>query len=98
MQVNCGCLVKDLHQISMDLQVDGEACKLKPSIISISHLNKATMLAKRKSGKVIPPQAALQNMKYTVYQISMPDYEQHHYDKDKLAEAGEFGKNQMGNC
>lgn len=46
------------------------------------------MLAKRKSGKVIPPQAALQNLKYTVYKISMPDYEQHHYDKDKLTEAG----------
>ncbi|XP_048526386.1 eye-specific diacylglycerol kinase isoform X2 [Dendroctonus ponderosae] len=72
---------------TIPMQVDGEACKLKPSIISISHLNKATMLAKRKSGKVIPPQAALQNMKYTVYKISMPDYEQHHYDKDKLAEA-----------
>lgn len=48
------------------------------------------MLAKRKSGKVIPPQAALQNLKYTVYKISMPDYEQHHYDKDKLTEAGKF--------
>lgn len=46
------------------------------------------MLAKRKSGKVIPPQAALQNLKYTVFKISMPDYEQHHYDKDKLTEAG----------
>ncbi|XP_066247871.1 eye-specific diacylglycerol kinase [Euwallacea similis] len=72
---------------TIPMQVDGEACKLKPSIISISHLNKATMLAKRKSGKVIPPQAALQNLKYTVHKISMPDYEQHHYDKDKLTEA-----------
>lgn len=48
------------------------------------------MLAKRKSGKVIPPQAALQNLKYTVFKISMPDYEQHHYDKDKLSEAGRY--------
>ncbi|CAG9765348.1 unnamed protein product [Ceutorhynchus assimilis] len=72
---------------TIPMQVDGEACKLKPSVINLSHLNKATMLAKRKSGKVIPPQAALQNLKYAVYKISMPDYEQHHYDKDKLAEA-----------
>ncbi|XP_050297175.1 eye-specific diacylglycerol kinase isoform X3 [Anthonomus grandis grandis] len=71
---------------TIPMQVDGEACKLKPSIISISHLNKATMLAKRKSGKVIPPQAALQTLKYNVFKLSMPDYEQHHYDKDKLAE------------
>jgi diacylglycerol kinase (ATP) len=33
------------------MQVDGEACKLAPSIISMTLLNKASMLAKRKGGK-----------------------------------------------
>jgi diacylglycerol kinase (ATP) len=34
------------------MQVDGEACKLKPSIIELSLLNKAVMLAKKKKGRV----------------------------------------------
>jgi len=33
------------------MQVDGEACKLTPSIISMTILNQASMLAKRKGGK-----------------------------------------------
>jgi len=33
------------------MQVDGEACRLHPSIIDMTHLNKASMLAKRRGGK-----------------------------------------------
>lgn len=36
---------------TIPMQVDGEACKLTPSIISMTLLNKASMLAKRKGGK-----------------------------------------------
>lgn len=73
---------------TIPMQVDGEACKLAPSIITLTHLNKAPMLAKRKYGKLIPTQTALDNLKINVHKISMADYEQHHYDKDLLAQAG----------
>lgn len=72
---------------TIPMQVDGEACKLTPSIINLSLLNKATMLSKRKGGKA-PPQTALDNLKINVNIISMGDYEQHHYDKNLLAQAG----------
>lgn len=72
------------------MQVDGEACKLNPSIITLSLLNKAPMLAKRKCGKPNVTQTALDNLKICVHRISMADYEQHHYDKDLLAQAGEW--------
>lgn len=70
------------------MQVDGEACKLNPSIIDLTLLNQASMLAKRKSGKEAPSFTALDNLKINVYKICMSDYEQHHYDKDLLAQAG----------
>ncbi|XP_049820246.1 eye-specific diacylglycerol kinase isoform X2 [Aethina tumida] len=72
---------------TIPMQVDGEACKLAPSILTLSLLNKAPMLAKRKGGKFIAPQAELENLKFTVHRISMADYEQHHYDKGLLAQA-----------
>lgn len=72
---------------TIPMQVDGEACKLTPSIITLSLLNKATMLAKRKGGKA-PPQTALDNLNICVHRISMSDYEQHHYDKNLLTQAG----------
>lgn len=37
---------------TIPMQVDGEAAKLKPSIIELGLLNKALMLAKRKPGRV----------------------------------------------
>ena len=37
------------------MQVDGEACRLAPSIITLSRLNQATMLAKKKPGRTIAP-------------------------------------------
>lgn len=75
---------------TIPMQVDGEACKLLPSIITLTHLNKAPMLAKRKCGKLIPTQTALDNLKINVHRISMSEYEQHHYDKDLLAQAGMY--------
>ncbi|KAF2903245.1 hypothetical protein ILUMI_02941 [Ignelater luminosus] len=72
---------------TIPMQVDGEACKLTPSVINLTLLNKATMLSKRKGGKPNVPQTALDNLNITINRISMNDYEQHHYDKDLLAQA-----------
>ncbi|KAG5887656.1 hypothetical protein JTB14_003109 [Gonioctena quinquepunctata] len=83
---------------TIPMQVDGEACKLSPSIITLSHLNTAPMLVKRKYGKSIPTQAALDNLKLNVHKLTMADYEQHHNDKDLLAQAGEFHKKYRPVC
>ncbi|XP_031333831.1 eye-specific diacylglycerol kinase [Photinus pyralis] len=72
---------------TIPMQVDGEACKLNPSILTLTLLNKAAMLSKRKGGKPNVPQTALDNLKINIHKISMSDYEQHHYDKDLLAQA-----------
>lgn len=36
---------------TIPMQVDGEACRVKPCIIELDLLNKAVMLAKRKQGR-----------------------------------------------
>ncbi|XP_048481036.1 eye-specific diacylglycerol kinase isoform X2 [Plutella xylostella] len=71
------------------MQVDGEACRLAPSTITISRLNQAIMLAKKKPGRVIAPQATLDKLTLTVNLITMADYERHHYDKELLAKTAE---------
>lgn len=40
---------------TIPMQVDGEACKLKPAIIELNLLNQAVMLAKRKPGRANVP-------------------------------------------
>ncbi|KAK9722559.1 Ankyrin repeats (3 copies) [Popillia japonica] len=72
---------------TIPMQVDGEACKLNPSIITLSLLNKATMLAKRRGPKAGVTQAALDDLHVKLHRISMGDYEQHHYDKELLMQA-----------
>ncbi|CAH1154987.1 unnamed protein product, partial [Phaedon cochleariae] len=72
---------------TIPMQVDGEACKLAPSIITLSHLNKAAMLAKQKHGKAAPAQATLDDLAFEVFKLAMADYEQHHNDKDLLVQA-----------
>ncbi|XP_055612047.1 eye-specific diacylglycerol kinase isoform X2 [Uranotaenia lowii] len=69
---------------TIPMQVDGEACKLKPSIIEMTLLNKAVMLAKRKPGRANVPQEKLESLTITLMKINMNDYEQHHYDKELL--------------
>ncbi|XP_026765016.1 eye-specific diacylglycerol kinase isoform X2 [Galleria mellonella] len=71
------------------MQVDGEACRLAPSIITLSRLNQATMLAKRKPGRTIAPQTTVDKLTFTVNLITMADYERHHYDKELLAKTAE---------
>lgn len=72
------------------LQVDGEACRLLPSIITLSMLNKATMLAKRRNaGKSHQHIARLERLKLPVMKIKMSDYEAYHHNKDMLKEVAE---------
>ncbi|XP_039294831.1 LOW QUALITY PROTEIN: eye-specific diacylglycerol kinase-like [Nilaparvata lugens] len=84
----CQCqTAKIVTTKTIPMQVDGEACKLTPSIIQMNLLNKAPMLAKRRGGKANIPQATLEQLKVTVQRINMADYEQHHYDKELLKQA-----------
>ncbi|XP_052122101.1 eye-specific diacylglycerol kinase isoform X3 [Frankliniella occidentalis] len=72
---------------TIPMQVDGEACKLEPSVITLSLLNQATMLAKRRGGRPQAQSAAQESVRVSVLRINMPDYEQHHYEKELLAQA-----------
>ncbi|KAK7873463.1 hypothetical protein R5R35_011810 [Gryllus longicercus] len=76
---------------TIPMQVDGEACRLAPSVIDLSLLNRAPVLAKRRRSPGRPPQraedAAVEELRLNVLRISMADYERHHYDKERLREA-----------
>ncbi|XP_041074637.1 diacylglycerol kinase zeta isoform X3 [Polyodon spathula] len=76
---------------SIPMQVDGEPCKLAPSIIRISLRNQANMVQKTKRRTSIPllndQQPIPERLRIRVNRISMHDYEALHYDKEKLREA-----------
>ncbi|KAL2088762.1 hypothetical protein ACEWY4_015661 [Coilia grayii] len=76
---------------SIPMQVDGEPCKLAPSVIHISLRNQANMVQKTKRRTSIPllndQQAFPERLRIRVNRISMHDYEALHYDKEKLKEA-----------
>ncbi|XP_059617660.1 eye-specific diacylglycerol kinase [Phlebotomus argentipes] len=72
---------------TIPMQVDGEACKLKPSIIEINLLNKAVMLAKRKPGRINVQHSTMEPLNISINRITMSDYEQNHYDKDLLKQS-----------
>ncbi|XP_066523267.1 diacylglycerol kinase zeta isoform X2 [Hoplias malabaricus] len=73
------------------VQVDGEPCRLAPSIIRISLRNQANMVQKTKRRISLPQlndqQPISEQLQIRVSRISMHDYEILHYDKDKLKEA-----------
>uniref|UniRef100_V9IEU5 Eye-specific diacylglycerol kinase n=2 Tax=Apis cerana TaxID=7461 RepID=V9IEU5_APICE len=69
---------------TIPMQVDGEACRLLPSIINLKLLNKATMLAKRRSSSKPQQDVKLERLKLPVMKIKMSDYERYHHDKDML--------------
>lgn len=66
--------------------MDGEACRVLPSIIEIKLLNKATMLTKRRRSNKTPHNidTKLESLKLPLMKIRMADYELYHSDKDKL--------------
>uniref|UniRef100_A0A2C9GPM2 Diacylglycerol kinase n=1 Tax=Anopheles arabiensis TaxID=7173 RepID=A0A2C9GPM2_ANOAR len=72
---------------TIPMQVDGEACKLNPSNIELTLLNKAVMLAKKKPGRANVPQEKLESLHMSLMKIMMADYEQHHYDKELLKQS-----------
>ncbi|XP_035274193.1 diacylglycerol kinase zeta isoform X6 [Anguilla anguilla] len=76
---------------SIPMQVDGEPCKLAPSVIQISLRNQANMVQKTKRRTSIPllndQQPVPERLRIRVNRISMHDYEALHYDKEKLKEA-----------
>lgn len=72
---------------TIPMQVDGEACRLLPSIINLKLLNKATMLAKRRNASKPQQDVKLERLKLPVMKIKMLDYERYHHDKDMLKKA-----------
>uniref|UniRef100_A0A8C1Y1D8 Diacylglycerol kinase n=1 Tax=Cyprinus carpio TaxID=7962 RepID=A0A8C1Y1D8_CYPCA len=73
------------------VQVDGEPCRLAPSVIRITLRNQANMLQKTKRRISLPQlydqQPITENVQIQVNRISMRDYEALHYDKEQLREA-----------
>uniref|UniRef100_UPI0037E92CBB diacylglycerol kinase zeta isoform X2 n=1 Tax=Semicossyphus pulcher TaxID=241346 RepID=UPI0037E92CBB len=76
---------------SIPMQVDGEPCKLAPSIIHINLRNQANMVQKAKRRISMPhlndQQPIPEKLQIRVNRISMAAYEALHYDKDQLKEA-----------
>ncbi|KAL4642114.1 diacylglycerol kinase zeta-like isoform X3 [Arapaima gigas] len=76
---------------SIPMQVDGEPCRLAPSIIRISLRNQANMVQKTKRRTSVPllndQQPVPEQLQICVSRISMHDYEALNYDKEKLKEA-----------
>ncbi|KAM3584819.1 uncharacterized protein V6R79_000117 [Siganus canaliculatus] len=75
----------------LPVQVDGEPCRLAPSVIRISLRNQANMVQKTKRRTSLPhlndQQPVPERLRIRVSRISMTDYEALHYDKDKLRQA-----------
>nr|XP_040019588.1 diacylglycerol kinase zeta isoform X7 [Gasterosteus aculeatus aculeatus] len=76
---------------SIPMQVDGEPCRLAPSIIRIHLRNQANMVQKTKMRVSMPhlndQQLVPEKFQIRVNRISMAAYEALHYDKDQLKEA-----------
>lgn len=75
----------------LPVQVDGEPCRLAPSVIHISLRNQANMVQKTKWRTSMPhfndQQQVPEKLRIRVSRIGMTDYEALHYDKDKLRQA-----------
>uniref|UniRef100_A0A672ZID7 Diacylglycerol kinase n=1 Tax=Sphaeramia orbicularis TaxID=375764 RepID=A0A672ZID7_9TELE len=76
---------------SIPMQVDGEPCKLAPSVIHINLRNQANMVQKVKRRISMPhlndQQPLPEKLQIRVNRISMAAYEALHYDKDQLKDA-----------
>ncbi|XP_022237167.1 eye-specific diacylglycerol kinase-like [Limulus polyphemus] len=72
---------------TIPMQVDGEPCKLLPSIIELRLRNTANMIAKSKrrdDGQNMP---ALEKLTTEVRKLNLEEYESYHYVKEQLKEA-----------
>ncbi|XP_072290576.1 diacylglycerol kinase zeta-like isoform X1 [Eucyclogobius newberryi] len=76
---------------SIPMQVDGEPCKLAPSVIRIRLRSQANMVQKAKRRISMPhlndQQPVPETLQIRVNRISMTAYEALHYDKDQLKDA-----------
>ncbi|XP_064538656.1 eye-specific diacylglycerol kinase-like isoform X4 [Drosophila montana] len=87
MHGTCICQCRKARIITrrtLPMQVDGEACRVQPSIIEIELLNQALMLSKRKHGRGDVQVNPLEKMQLGILRVTMQQYEQHHYDKEML--------------
>uniref|UniRef100_A0A8B9IUX8 Diacylglycerol kinase n=1 Tax=Amazona collaria TaxID=241587 RepID=A0A8B9IUX8_9PSIT len=79
---------------SIPMQVDGEPCRLAPSLIRISLRNQANMVQKSKRRTSMPllndPHSIPDRLRIRVNRINLQEYEGLHYDKEKLREACKF--------
>lgn len=75
----------------MPMQVDGEPCRLRPSVIKIQLRNQVNMIMKPKRRGSVPitndPPSVPERLRIQVSRIAMEDYESLNYDKDKLRAA-----------
>ena len=73
---------------TIPMQVDGEACRVSPVVITIQRRNQAKLIAKRRSSQeqlYVPSEVIrAKQMKIGVKCLLMQDYEQHQLDPDKL--------------
>ncbi|XP_044760598.1 eye-specific diacylglycerol kinase isoform X2 [Coccinella septempunctata] len=72
---------------TIPMQVDGEPCKVNPSIFTISLLNKAMMLAHKKMGIQNVASMDVRNLEIEVYYISMPNFERYCSDRSVLVKS-----------
>uniref|UniRef100_A0A8U8BXG8 Diacylglycerol kinase n=1 Tax=Geospiza parvula TaxID=87175 RepID=A0A8U8BXG8_GEOPR len=81
---------------SIPMQVDGEPCRLAPSLIRISLRNQANMVQKSKRRTSMPllndPHSIPDRLRIRVNRINLQEYEGLHYDKEKLREACKLGE------
>uniref|UniRef100_A0A8C0BMK6 Diacylglycerol kinase n=1 Tax=Buteo japonicus TaxID=224669 RepID=A0A8C0BMK6_9AVES len=79
---------------SIPMQVDGEPCRLAPSLIRISLRNQANMVQKSKRRTSMPllndPHSIPDRLRIRVNRINLQEYEGLHYDKEKLRELTRF--------
>eukprot|EP00079_Xenopus_tropicalis_P034310 XP_017948081.1 PREDICTED: diacylglycerol kinase iota [Xenopus tropicalis] len=76
---------------AIPMQVDGEPCRLAPSLIRISLRNQANMVQKSKRRTSMPllndPHSVPDRLRIRVNRIRLQEYEGLHYEKDKLRDA-----------
>ncbi|XP_066446431.1 diacylglycerol kinase iota isoform X3 [Eleutherodactylus coqui] len=76
---------------AIPMQVDGEPCRLAPSLIRICLRNQANMVQKSKRRTSMPllndPHSMPDRLRIRVNRIRLQVYEGLHFDKDKLREA-----------
>ncbi|XP_071846797.1 diacylglycerol kinase zeta-like isoform X4 [Apostichopus japonicus] len=88
----CQCREAKVTTLScLPIQVDGEPCRLPPSIIEVSLRNQANMVLKPKRRGSVPLNSdnplSSDRLRIQVSRISMHDYERLNYDKEKLKKA-----------